>query len=191
MVVKLPIPKNPIVKHGIAVALFGSAFFFLEDGMNDVVMYRIFSKKALELARENEQLQDDLGKPFHTQPWYESKIGFSHYGMTAHGSFQLEGSKNSSLVKIMAVRKSGYYNTLFYNLVGPAEWDYQIFDVTVGSYKSPPFYRTSLLPKSQYARKGLDRPITTVKPQDKIPTGQTLHQHIQEAVAINKEKLGQ
>eukprot|EP01025_Chloroclados_australasicus_P040193 TRINITY_DN4186_c0_g1_i7.p2 TRINITY_DN4186_c0_g1~~TRINITY_DN4186_c0_g1_i7.p2 ORF type:complete len:100 (-),score=4.33 TRINITY_DN4186_c0_g1_i7:63-362(-) len=89
--ITLPIPKNPIAKHGLAVALFGTAFFLLEDGANDIVMYSMFHKKALELALKSERLEEDLGKPFHIQPWYESKIGFSKFGLTAHGSFVMHG----------------------------------------------------------------------------------------------------
>lgn len=74
------------------------------SALDDLVIYRSCSSKALEKASKNEALIDAIGEPIVRGPWYNASLAVAHKRHSVSCTFPVSGPQGSGVFQLKAVR---------------------------------------------------------------------------------------
>eukprot|EP00249_Psilotum_nudum_P009809 c22167_g1_i1 orf=412-882(-) len=101
------------------------------SALDDVLIYKQCSSKAMHLATQDTQLKHVLGDSI-VRGWYKATIAVDDKGRSAFCSFPLSGSRGTANLRVRAVRSEeiGKWGSNF-NFLAPGNWEILALEVSV------------------------------------------------------------
>ncbi|XP_024542182.1 uncharacterized protein LOC112350358 [Selaginella moellendorffii] len=140
---------------GGGVLIYGATAALAFSILDDVLIYKKCSSKAMEVAAEDPRMKSFLGEGFKQGSWYEASLGSALQKQAVSCTFPVYGDHGSlGSVKLRAVREGNSISSLAYNIIGPAQWDLLILEATLHSADKKTTDRINLMEPSWDSRDG-------------------------------------
>ncbi|XP_078427683.1 cytochrome oxidase complex assembly protein [Wolffia australiana] len=112
--------KNQFGRRVVHVLLLSLTGGFALSALNDLAIFHGCSRKAIEMACQNQEFIGALGEPVARGPWYAATLAVGHRRETVSCKFPVHGPKGSAILKIKAIRigDDGWSSVLRHN-----DWD--------------------------------------------------------------------
>ncbi|GAB4830099.1 hypothetical protein Ancab_019741 [Ancistrocladus abbreviatus] len=98
------------------------------SAIDDLAVYHGCSSKAMDKARQNQEIIDAIGEPIVKGAWYNASLAVAHKRNSVSCSFPVSGPQGNGILHLKAVRSGDDSWLSFFR---PREFDILIMDATL------------------------------------------------------------